>query len=98
MFRKLHKAEGPRVLLEFEGRTLEAQAGTTVAAALLGNGVVEWRRSPVDFSRRGPHCMIGACFECMVEIDGVPGRQACLVPVREGMRVRRQAPTAEPDP
>jgi predicted molibdopterin-dependent oxidoreductase YjgC len=34
--------------------------------------------------------MIGHCFECLVEIDGVGNRQACLTLVREGMRVRRQ--------
>ena len=33
---------------------------------------------------------MGVCFECLVEIDGVPNQQACLVPVSEGMSVRRQ--------
>ena len=28
---------------------------------------------------------MGACFECLVEIDGEPACQACLVPVRAGM-------------
>ncbi|RPJ73629.1 MAG: (2Fe-2S)-binding protein, partial [Desulfobacteraceae bacterium] len=35
-----------------------------------------------------PHCLMGVCFECMLEIDGVQ-RQACLTPVREGMIVDR---------
>jgi predicted molibdopterin-dependent oxidoreductase YjgC len=34
--------------------------------------------------------MMGVCFDCLVEIDGVGNRQACLTPVAEGMRVRRQ--------
>jgi NADH dehydrogenase/NADH:ubiquinone oxidoreductase subunit G len=34
--------------------------------------------------------MMGVCFECLVEIDGVPARQSCLVPVREGMSIKRQ--------
>lgn len=34
--------------------------------------------------------MMGVCFECLVEIDGIPNRQACMIPVREGMVVRRQ--------
>jgi len=33
---------------------------------------------------------MGVCFECLIEIDGMPNRQACLTPVREGMVVRRQ--------
>jgi predicted molibdopterin-dependent oxidoreductase YjgC len=34
--------------------------------------------------------MMGACFECLVEIDGVPSRQSCMVEVKAGMRVRSQ--------
>ncbi len=34
--------------------------------------------------------MMGVCFECLVEIDGVPNRQGCLRNVTEGMRIRRQ--------
>jgi len=34
--------------------------------------------------------MMGACFDCLVEIDGVPNRQACMTPARDGMRVKRQ--------
>jgi predicted molibdopterin-dependent oxidoreductase YjgC len=39
--------------------------------------------------------MMGVCFDCLVEIDGVPNRQACLESVREGMRVRRQRGAAD---
>ena len=34
--------------------------------------------------------MMGACFECLVEIDGVPSRQSCMVEVKAGMRIRSQ--------
>ena len=34
--------------------------------------------------------MMGVCFECVMEIDGVLNRQACQVQVSEGMRIRRQ--------
>ena len=37
---------------------------------------------------RGPFCMMGVCFDCLVEIDGVPNVQGCMTPVREGMQVR----------
>jgi NADH dehydrogenase/NADH:ubiquinone oxidoreductase subunit G len=30
---------------------------------------------------------MGACFNCMVTIDGAPNRRACLVIVDEGMQV-----------
>jgi predicted molibdopterin-dependent oxidoreductase YjgC len=34
--------------------------------------------------------MMGVCFECLVEIDGVPNRQACMVVAEAGMVVRCQ--------
>ncbi|OXC76983.1 Opine oxidase subunit C [Caballeronia sordidicola] len=34
--------------------------------------------------------MMGACFECLVEIDGMPSRQSCLVTVQDGMRIHSQ--------
>jgi len=39
--------------------------------------------------------MMGLCFECLVEIDGVPNRQSCQIPVQEGMQIRRQQGTAQ---
>jgi predicted molibdopterin-dependent oxidoreductase YjgC len=35
--------------------------------------------------------MMGVCFECLVEIDGVANRQACMTEVRDGMRIKRQS-------
>jgi predicted molibdopterin-dependent oxidoreductase YjgC len=34
--------------------------------------------------------MMGVCFDCLVVIDGVGNRQACLTPVRDGMVIERQ--------
>jgi predicted molibdopterin-dependent oxidoreductase YjgC len=85
--------ESPRskaVTLEFEGRTLQAAKGSTVAAALLLQGVGPFRSTPVNSSPRAPFCMMGVCFECLVEVDGKPSRQACLTLVREGMVIKRQ--------
>jgi predicted molibdopterin-dependent oxidoreductase YjgC len=41
--------------------------------------------------------MMGVCFECLVEIDGVPARQSCVVTVHDGMQVRRQIGAASLD-
>ena len=89
MFRRLPDAGGV-IAFDFEGRTFEARAGDTVAAALLANGVLVFRTTPVSGAPRGPWCLIGNCHECLVEIDGEPNRQACMVEVGTGMRVRRQ--------
>jgi predicted molibdopterin-dependent oxidoreductase YjgC len=79
----------PPVPIVFEGETIEARAGDSVAAALIAAGVHTTRES-ISGAPRGPYCMMGACFECMVEIDGRANRQACMVEVSSGMRVRRQ--------
>jgi D-hydroxyproline dehydrogenase subunit gamma len=79
------------VRLFFDGRAMQAPVGCGVAAALLANGVSTFRTTPVSGAPRAPYCMMGACFDCLVEIDGQPNRQSCLVPVAEGMQVRTQA-------
>ncbi|MEZ5824204.1 MAG: (2Fe-2S)-binding protein [Geminicoccaceae bacterium] len=88
MFRRLTDA-GERVSFEFEGETVDAAGGETVAAALLAHGVGHMRESPVSGHPRQAYCLIGVCFECLVEIDGLSGRQACMTQVRDGMKIRR---------
>jgi len=83
-------SESASVTIIFEGAPLRVPAGITVAAALLVGGVREFRSSIVGGVPRAPYCMMGVCFECLVEIDGVPARQSCLIPVRDGMVVARQ--------
>ncbi len=91
----------PSVRFRFEGRELQAPEGMNLAAALLSHGELAFRESPVTGAARGPFCLMGACFECLVVIDGKSGRQACMVEVAENMEVRRQrrpegAPGHEP--
>jgi predicted molibdopterin-dependent oxidoreductase YjgC len=81
----------PGVTFSFDGRPLQAPAGCSVAAALLANGVSTFRTTPVSGAPRAPYCMMGACFDCLVEIDGEPNRQSCLVAVAPGMQVKTQA-------
>ena len=75
----------------FDGRPMTARAGDTVAAALLVNGITACRETPVSDTPRAPYCLMGVCFECLVIIDGVQNRQACMVPVRQGMAVNTQS-------
>jgi len=82
--------ESETVTITFEGKPLMVPAGISVAAALLAGGAHDFRSSVVGHVPRAPYCMMGVCFECLVEIDGVPARQSCLIPVKDGMQVRRQ--------
>ena len=76
--------------LFFEGAPIAARPGDSVAAALLAAGADCFRTTPLRGARRAAFCMMGVCFDCLVEIDGIANRQACLTPVAEGMQVRRQ--------
>lgn len=90
MFRRLEPAAAPMVTLTVEGKTVTAAAGENLAAALLAAGFAPFRTTPVSGAPRMPYCMMGVCYDCLAEIDGVPNRQTCLETVREGMVVRRQ--------
>jgi len=78
------------VTVFLEGQPVRARAGDTVAAVALLGGLGHTRISAATGERRAPYCMMGTCFECLMVIDGEPSRQACMVTVREGMRIARQ--------
>jgi predicted molibdopterin-dependent oxidoreductase YjgC len=89
MFKRLGDT-GTTIQLKVDGKPIRARAGDTVAAAMLAAGVDRFRTTPVSDSPRAPYCLMGVCFDCLVTIDGVGSRQACLVPVRDGMTVETQ--------
>lgn len=90
MFARLPPEAGDAVTLSIDGKACTARATDTVAAALLASGLGHCRTTGVSGAPRAPYCMMGVCFDCLVTIDGIGNRQACLVHVREGMRVEVQ--------
>lgn len=90
MFKRLRKTETPVVRITIDGRAYSAHAGDTVAAALLANGITHNRTTPVSGAPRLPYCMMGVCFDCLVTINGIGNKQACLVPARDGMKIETQ--------
>lgn len=82
----LELEESPRVAVWFDGTPLELPEGANLAAALLAAGVEVFRHTPVSAAPRAPFCMMGACFDCLVEIDGIV-QQACMLEVVEGQHV-----------
>lgn len=77
----------------FEGETLVAHAGETVAAALASHGILALRQA-AGGAPRGVFCGMGVCSECAVEVDGRETARACMLPVRDGMVIRRGAALA----
>jgi len=78
----------PRAEVTFDGAPLRLPEGANLAAALLAAGIDVFRNTPVSGAPRGPFCMMGACFDCLVEIDGVV-RQACMIEVSPGLQIHR---------
>jgi len=98
MFKRIVSAAAPDaaassrgIAFTFDGRPMTGAPGDTVAAALLANGVRAGRRTPASGSARGPYCMMGVCFDCLVTIDGAANQQGCMIPLRAGMQILTQA-------
>ena len=87
-FKRLDDRAGREIMMTFDGAPLPARDGETVAAAMMAAGCLTARRTAVSGAARGPFCMMGACFECLVEIDGEPNRQACMTLAADGMAIR----------
>lgn len=70
----------------WQGQTLRAPMGESLAAALMAAGIRNLGDGPG--APRAAFCMMGTCQQCLVRVDGKLA-QACLVPVRAGMVVER---------
>lgn len=85
-FHELEPEEGPRVTVRMDGRDLTLRQGANLAAELLVSGVMPFRHTPVSGAPRGPFCMMGACFDCLIEVGGT-SRRACLMEVSAGLEI-----------
>ena len=73
--------------LTINGRPVQVESGTIVAAAIAQAGVIRFRRSVLG-QPRGPLCGMGTCMECRVTINGQPHCRSCQTLCAEGMEVR----------
>lgn len=80
----------PSTEFTFDGASMAAREGQSIAGALMESGIVSWRVTRFDGRPRGVFCGIGACFDCLVTVNDEPNVRACLTPVCEGDRVQRQ--------
>ena len=78
--------ERPTFEFTWQGRTMVAQEGETIASALFANGVRIFGRHHKDGAPQGLFCANGQCAQCLVMADGLPVK-SCMVPVEPGMRV-----------
>ena len=85
-FRALEPSDTTQVPVRFNDAPLKLTKGENLAAQLLAAGVLQFRKTAVSGKPRSPYCMMGACFECLVFVDGT-ARQACMTEVTEGMEI-----------
>ena len=85
---------GP-IPVTFEGQTLSAMPGQSLAAVLIASGILALRESSRG-AERGLFCGMGVCQECLVVVDGVPNQRACTLKVTRPLRVARQTPATLP--
>jgi hypothetical protein len=90
MFRKLYDPAPSALTVYIDGIAQTAEAGESVAAVLLRQEACWSRLTPVKGTKRAPYCLMGVCFDCLAEVDGVGSVQTCLTTVRDGMRIARQ--------
>lgn len=90
MYAQRPEARPATVEVLVDGQTIRVPEGASAAAAVLVAGLPALRSTPVGGAPRLPYCMMGVCFDCLAEIDGVPNRQACMVTVAPGMRIAPQ--------
>ncbi len=77
---------GRAISFAFEGRTIPAIEGETIAAALSAAGVLALRET-AGGAPRGVYCGMGACWDCVVTVDGRIGQRACMTKAADGMAV-----------
>lgn len=70
----------------FDGAQITAAEGESVAAAIIASGQYTFRKSTISQSERGPFCIMGACYECLVKHDGKTV-QACMLLATPDMQI-----------
>lgn len=84
------KAERKKVIIEVDGRRMEAEEDEPIAAALTAQGISVFHYTKKTGSPRGLFCAIGRCSDCFMIVDGIPNTRTCVTPVREGMKIETQ--------
>jgi NADPH-dependent 2,4-dienoyl-CoA reductase/sulfur reductase-like enzyme len=74
------------VRFTYDDRIVEARQSDTIASALINAGETRFRVDRGGHAR-APFCGMGACFECLVTVDG-QAQRACLERATDGVRVR----------
>mgnify|MGYP003859637809 CR=1 FL=1 len=82
-------SRGKEIEITLNGFTVSAFEGETVATMLLALDKTTMRTT-IQGEPRGIYCGMGICFDCLVVIDGIANKRACIVEIKSGMKVQTQ--------
>lgn len=86
---RLRDASRARITLTLDGQPIEAQQGDTLLTALLADGAGHLRESEFGDGPRAGFCLMGACQDCWVVVEGIGRVRACATLAAQGVEVRR---------
>lgn len=86
---RLRDAARPRIMLRLDGKPVEAQRGDTLLTALLAAEAGHLRESEFGDGPRAGFCLMGACQDCWVVVEGRGRVRACATMAEDGMEIRR---------
>ncbi|HVZ00815.1 MAG TPA: (2Fe-2S)-binding protein [Dongiaceae bacterium] len=88
ILRRIAERDRGRITLIVDGEPISAFEGDTVLSAILTVDAA-LRYSEFDGAPRAGFCLMGACQECRVGIDGHGLQRACMTAALDGMAVTR---------
>lgn len=74
------------ISLRVNGRALQVEMGTSVAAAVVVSGERTFHLS-VSGEPRAALCGMGICYECRLTVNGRANSKSCQIPVADGMTI-----------
>jgi D-hydroxyproline dehydrogenase subunit gamma len=87
--RRLAETDRPAVSFMLDGAPAAAREGDTLLTAILAqDGYL--RASEFGDGLRAGFCLMGACQDCWVNVEGGGRVRACTTPITRGMRVSRR--------
>jgi D-hydroxyproline dehydrogenase subunit alpha len=81
---------GAPLTITVDGHPIDALPGQTVAAALMATGQTSWRTTRAGTRPRGVFCGIGACYDCLITVNGLPDIRACQRVLQPGDAITPQ--------
>ncbi|WP_376096166.1 (2Fe-2S)-binding protein [Roseomonas sp. CCTCC AB2023176] len=87
---RLLDQDRPALTFTVDGAPVAAKRGDTLLTAILAGGLGHLRTSEFGDGPRAGFCLMGACQDCWMRVDGLGTRRACTTLAEDGMAVTRR--------